>query len=95
MVGSTSTEVQDLATISAWYQERTDHVVLKEHLTTAQNTEWEGLKRQLKLSQKHCRLKPSMETHARLATLIRTLQKLRTLAYELNRARGKRFRLQQ
>ena len=90
MVGSTSTEVQDLATISAWQQERTDRFLLEEHLTTAQYTEWESLKRPYIAHCKRCWRKPSMENHDKLATVIRALQKLRTLAYELIQERWRK-----
>ena len=90
MVGSTSTEVQDLATISAWQQERTDRFLLEEHLTTAQYTEWESLKRRYIMLRNKVYCKPSMENHAKLATAIRPLQKLRTLAYELIQERWRK-----
>ena len=83
MAGLTSTEVQDLATISAWQQLSTDRFLLEEHLTTAQYTERESLKRRYIAYRQRCWRKPSMENHDKLATVIRTLQKLRTLAYEL------------
>ena len=57
-MGSTET---DLATISAWSKQRTDSLMLKECLTSAQYVMWNELKRGLKRAHRAHTYKPSVE----------------------------------